>query len=137
MTDDELREFARSYTAAWNSGNAANVADFFAEDGSLYVNGSPAIGRVAITEVAKGFMTAFPDMELVMDGLDIQPDGVTYHWTFIGTNSGPEGTGNAVRFSGYEVWTFGNDGLVANSMGNFDNDEYQYQLQHGIDAGQP
>jgi len=42
-----------------------------------------------------------------------------------------------VRFSGYEVWTFGNDGLVANSMGNFDNDEYQYQLQHGIDAGQP
>lgn len=137
MTDDELREFASNYTAAWNSGIAAGVAEFFAADGSLYVNGSPAIGREAITEVAEGFMTAFPDMELVMDRLDIQPDGVTYHWTFIGTNSGPEGTGNAVRFSGYEAWTFGKDGLIANSMGNFDNDEYQYQLQHGIDAGQP
>ena len=137
MTDDELRAFASNYTAAWNSGDAASVAAFFTEDGALYVNGSPAIGREAITEVAQGFMTAFPDMELIKDSLDIQPENVTYHWTFIGTNSGPEGTGNAVRFSGYEVWTFGNDGLVANSMGNFDNDEYQYQLQHGVDASRP
>ncbi|MFC1796702.1 DUF308 domain-containing protein [Pseudomonadota bacterium] len=94
-------------------------------------------GREAITAVAQGFMTAFPDMELVMDKLDMQPEQLVYHWTFIGTNTGPGGTGNAVRFSGYEEWTIGEDGLITRSLGHFDNDEYQRQLEHGVDASQP
>jgi hypothetical protein len=69
-----------------------------------------------------------------MDAVEIESDQVIYRWTFIGTNTGPDGTGNAVRFSGYEEWTFGDDGLVADSQGHFDNDEYQFQLQHGVDA---
>ncbi len=133
MTNDELRQFGTNYTAAWNSQNAANVSAFFAEDGSLSVNGSPAHGREAIAAVVQGFMTAFPDMELFMDNLNIQDDQVTYHWTFVGTNTGPDGTGNGVRFHGYEQWTFGDDGLIANSDGHFDNDEYQHQLKYGID----
>ena len=137
MTNDQLQEFGARYTAAWNSQNAASVAAFFAKDGSLSVNGTPAIGRDAITAVAQGFMTAFPDMELVMDDLNIQPDQITYHWTFIGTNTGPDGTGNAVRFSGYEEWAFNDDGLVAKSMGRFDNEEYQYQLEHGVTPSRP
>jgi uncharacterized protein (TIGR02246 family) len=131
MNDDKLKVFAAHYTAAWCSQNAARVADFFAEDGTLSVNGSPSVGREAITAVAQDFMTAFPDMELTMAGLDIRPDQSTYHWTFVGTHSGPDGTGNAVRFSGYEEWTFGDDGLIARSMGHFDNDDYLYQLEHG------
>lgn len=87
MTNDELKEFGTRCTAAWNSQNAASVSAFFAEEGSLSVNGSPAVGREAITAVAQGFMTAFPDMELVMDDLKIQPDEVSYHWTFVGTNT--------------------------------------------------
>lgn len=132
MTADELNEFATRYTAAWNSQDAASVAEFFAEDGSLSVNGSPADGREAITAVAQGFMTAFPDMKLFMDSLEIRDDAVEYHWTFVGTNTGPDGTGNAVNFSGYEEWTFGVDRLVARSLGHFDNDEYQHQLEHGV-----
>jgi uncharacterized protein (TIGR02246 family) len=137
MSADRLNEFAEQYTAAWCSQDAASVAGFFAEGGTLFVNGSPAIGREAITGVAQGFMTVFPDMELTMDALEIQPDQVTYHWTFVGTNTGPDGTGNAVRFSGFEEWTLGDDGLIAKSMGHFDNDEYQRQLEHGVGAGQP
>lgn len=137
MNGDKLNEFATQYTAAWNSQKAANVAAFFAETGSLFVNGSPATGREAITAVAQGFMTGFPDMELIMDKLEIQPGLTNYHWTFIGTNTGPGGTGNAVRFSGYEEWTFGDDDLIARSMGHFDNDEYQHQLEHGVGASQP
>ena len=133
MNDDKLHDFAARYTAAWFSQNAASVAAFFAEGGSLFVNGSPAERREAITAVAQGFMTAFPDMELTMDKLDIQPGQPVYHWTFVGTNNGPDGTGNAVRFSGYEEWTFGEDGLIARSMGHFDKDEYQRQLEHGVD----
>jgi hypothetical protein len=82
-------------------------------------------------------MTAFPDMELTMDELEFQPDRAIYHWTFAGTNSGPGGTGNSVRFSGYEEWTIGSDGLVALSMGHFDSNEYQYQLEHGVGAERP
>jgi uncharacterized protein (TIGR02246 family) len=137
MNADKLKEFANLYTAAWCSQDAASVSAFFAEDGSLSVNGSPAAGREAITAIAQGFMTAFPDMELVMDALEIQPDQVIYRWTFIGTNTGPDGTGNAVRFSGYEEWMFGGDGLIAQSMGHFDDDEYQHQLEHGVGASQP
>lgn len=137
MTTDKLNEFAINYTAAWNSQNAASVSAFFAKDGSLSVNGSPAIGREAITAVAQGFMTAFPDMELIMGDLKIQPDQITYHWTFVGTNTGPDGTGNAVRFSGYEEWTFRGDGLIAKSMGHFDDEEYQYQLEHGVRVSKP
>ena len=105
MNTDKLKEFATQYTAAWCSQNAASVSAFFAEDGSLSVNNSPSTGREAIAAVAQGFMSAFPDMELTMDDLEILPDRVVYHWTFVGTNTGPDGTGSRVNFSGYEEWT--------------------------------
>jgi uncharacterized protein (TIGR02246 family) len=128
----ELEDFAKRYTAAWCSQNAASVAAFFAEDGSITVNGAPSIGREATTDMAQGFMAAFPDMQLTMYDLEFRPEQVTYCWTFIGTNTEPEGTGKPARFSSYEDWTFGNDGLVMKSNGHFDNDEYQYQLEHGV-----
>jgi hypothetical protein len=33
-----------------------------------------------------------------------------------------------VRISGYEEWTFGEDGLIATSQGHFDEAEYNRQL---------
>ena len=129
----QLRDFARRYTAAWCSRDAANVAAFFAPEGSLSVNGGLAAGRGAIAEVAQGFITAFPDMELLMDDIRIKGNRAVYHWTFIGTNTGPGGTGKRVRFSGYEEWKIGEDGLIAESQGHFDDDDYQRQLKHGVE----
>lgn len=128
MDSERLEDFANRYTTAWCSGDAASVAAFFADEGVLYVNGAPSEGRDSITALAQGFMTAFPDMVLLMDNLEINAEQVIYHWTFIGTNTGPEGTGNAVRFSGYEEWTLGDDGLIELSMGHFDAEDYQRQL---------
>jgi uncharacterized protein (TIGR02246 family) len=116
----ELQAFAKRYTAAWCSQNASSVAAFFAPKGSLNVNGLPAVGRKAITEVAQGFMAAFPDMELFMDDIRTQGDRTVYHWTFIGINSGPGGKGHRVRFRGFEECKFGPDGLIAESQGHFD-----------------
>src|SRR5712691_3263212 len=88
MTQDRmtnLRDFASRYTAAWCSGNAASVAAFYSPRGSLTINGgTPSVGRVAITEAAQGFMTAFPDLMVYMD--DLLEDGgkVTYKWTLEG-----------------------------------------------------
>jgi uncharacterized protein (TIGR02246 family) len=128
----QLKEFAKRYTVAWCSRNAANVATFFAPNGSLSVNGAPAVGRRAITEVAQGFMSAFPDMQLLMDDIRLQGDRAEYHWTFLGTNTGPGGTGKRVRFSGFEEWKFGDDRLIAESHGHFDAADYQRQLERGV-----
>ena len=130
----QLRNFAERYTAAWCSQDPKRVAAFFAPSGSLAINdGSPAVGRNAITEAAQDFMTTFPDLKVIMDDLLDHEDRVIYKWTLSGTNTGPGGTGNHVRISGFEKWQIGSDGLIAESQGHFDSAEYQRQLEHGSD----
>ena len=64
---EKLTKFGTNYTSAWNSQEPENVASFFADNGSLVVNkGEPLRGRDDITEFARGFMTAFPDMKSTM-----------------------------------------------------------------------
>jgi nuclear transport factor 2 (NTF2) superfamily protein len=119
---DDIREFARRYTQAWCSQDPASVAAFYSPNGSLSINGGdPAVGRGAITEFARGFMTTFPDLQVLMDDVVARSDRAEYHWTLIGA-------GRRVRISGYEVWTIGSDGLIAESRGSFDSAEYQRQL---------
>lgn len=130
MNADELRGFAARYTEAWCSQNPASVAAFFAEDGSLKINdGEPSVGREAITRAAQGFMTAFPDMVVEMEDLTVDGSHAVYHWTLSGTNTGPGGTGNSVRISGFEEWTINSDGLIGESKGHFDEAEYARQLE--------
>src|SRR4249919_2086375 len=126
---ETLRDFARRYTAAWCSQDPATVAACYAANGSLRVNDAePAVGREAITEVAQGFMSAFPDMQVLMDDLAVDGDRAVYRWTLVGTNTGRGGTGRAVRISGYEEWRVDADGLIAESQGHFDSEDYQRQL---------
>ena len=128
-----LNDFATRYTAAWCSQNAASVAAFFAEHGSLTINeGAPSVGRTAITAAAQDFMTAFPDLVVKMDRLKADRGRITYHWTLTGTNTGAEGTGRAVRISGFEEWRIGADGLIAESRGHFDEAGYRRQLETGV-----
>jgi uncharacterized protein (TIGR02246 family) len=128
-----LRDFATRYTEAWCSRDPARVAAHYAPDGSLAINGGePAVGRDAITDVARSFMTAFPDMQVLMDDLVVKDDGrAEYHWTLVGTNTGPGGTGNRVRIRGHEEWSLGDDGLVTESQGRYDQAEYDRQLAEG------
>jgi uncharacterized protein (TIGR02246 family) len=130
----DLREFAMHYTASWCSQDAASVAAFFAVEGTLVINhGAPAVGRRAITETVQSFMSAFPDLEVLMDEIVVlQGDLAAYHWTLTGTNTGPSGTGNRVRISGVENWQIGADGLIALSRGRFDGADYEKQLMHGV-----
>ncbi len=131
---EQLRDFARRYTEAWCSQDPARVAAHYAPWGSLSINGGPAsVGRAAITEAARSFMIAFPDMQVLMDDLLIRDRGVEYHWTLIGTNTGPDGTGNGVRITGYEEWTIGDDNLIVESQGHYDQAEYNRQLEQGVD----
>lgn len=133
MTPDALHDFATRYTAAWNAHDAEAAASCYALDGSLAINGGePASGRSAVAAVVQSFCDAFPDAILTMDAVRGAGDRAVYLWTYEGTNTGPGGTGNRVRFSGWEAWTFSPDGLVAQSLGNFDSAEYERQLAEGV-----
>ena len=126
----ELNDFASRYAEAWCSQNPESVAAFYAGNGSLRVNdGPPAVGRAAIAKEAQAFMTTFPDMVVTMDKVVHDEEGTKFHWTLTGTNTGPGGTGNKVRISGYELWKIENDGLIAESKGYFDAGEYERQLR--------
>ena len=78
-------------------------------------------------------MVAFPDLQVLMDDLGVQGETAEYRWTLVGTNTGPGGTGNGVRISGFEEWTIGADGLIAASLGHYDQAEYDRQLEHGVE----
>lgn len=133
MQEDKVRAFAIGYAGAWSSQDAASVAAHFTADGSLKINeGVPSVGRPAITTAAQSFMTSFPDMVVSMDSVRVETTGAVFHWTLTGTNTGPGGTGKAVRFSGYEEWTLGDGGLILRSLGHFDQAEYERQLQNGV-----
>jgi uncharacterized protein (TIGR02246 family) len=133
MNSESLSEIAKRYAEAWCSQKPESVAAFFAENGSLSVNdGSPAVGQAAIAEVARGFMRNFPDLIVTFDKLEPRGDRTAFHWTLIGTNTGPGGSGNKVRISGYELWTIDNDGFIVESKGHFDAAEYKRQLREGV-----
>jgi len=135
LTWTQLTDLATRYTAAWCSHEPQRVAEFFAEDGSLTINrGAPATGRAAIAAAAQDFMTAFPDLVVVMNSLGVSGPTVYYHWTLTGTNTGPAGTGRPVQISGYEEWTFGPDGQIARSLGYFDEAAYRAQLQGAAES---
>ena len=134
QTLDELRGFATRYARAWCSHNPEAVASFFSPNGSLKINnGPPSVGRAALTEAARSFMTTFPDMKVFSDDLRQNGPRVEFHWTLTGTNTGPGGTGKKVRISGFESWKFSSDGLIEESLGHFDTAEYTRQLMHGSD----
>jgi hypothetical protein len=133
MNEAQLTNFGKKYSEAWCSQKPESVAAFFATNGSLKVNAdSPAVGREAITKVAQGFMTAFPDMVVAMDSLVTKSNGIEFHWTLTGTNSGTGGTGNKIKVSGFEVWTLSENELIQESIGSFDADEYNRQLKEGV-----
>jgi hypothetical protein len=129
VTDrDQLEELARAYTDAWCSGDPELVAAHYVPGGKIAINGGDLS---PITEVAEGFIAAFPDIQVFMDDLVLRDDGVVeYHWTFTGTSAE---TGNTVRVPGFEEWTIAPAGLIAESRGHYDQAEYDRQVEHGAD----
>src|SRR5262249_53820249 len=126
--------FVERYTEAWCSQDPAQVAAHYAANGSVTINGgSPSVGREAITEAARAFMDAFPDMQVLMDDVRDGGSAPEYHWTLVGTNSGAGGSGHRNRISGLEAWTIGDGGLIVSSLGHFDQAEYDRQIEHGVE----
>jgi hypothetical protein len=123
----QIEQLARSYTEAWCSHDARR-RPLRAPGGVIAINGGEPAG---IAEVAHSFVAPFPDIEVFMDELVLKEDSIEYHWTFTGTSAD---TGKRVRIAGFEEWTIGPDGLIVESLGHYDQAEYDRQLQHGVEA---
>jgi len=131
MTPD-LTDLGTRYAAAWSSQDPAQLASFYAETGSLTVNGGPpSTGRSEIAAKAQSFMTAFPDMVVKLERMDRRGEHLIFRWIWTGTNTGPGGTGSFVRINGYEEWTLDANGLIAKSDGHYDKAEYERQMKGG------
>ncbi len=89
------------------------------------------MGRAAVRATAESFMTAFPDMVVRLDSVVQSGTTARFYWIWTGTNTGPGGTGKAVRMHGVEEWTLTPNGQIAQSLGHYDEAEYQRQLQEG------
>jgi uncharacterized protein (TIGR02246 family) len=125
----ELAEFATRYAEAWSGQDPTAFASFYAENGSLTINdGVPSVGRDAVEQTARDYMSAFPDMVVTMVELSRDGERVNFYWHWTGTNTGPGGTGATVDLKGYEQWTLDDDGLILESLGHLDEAEYQRQL---------
>ncbi|MBT8300413.1 MAG: ester cyclase [Maribacter sp.] len=130
----DLNLFAQGYAQVWGSQRPEFVAMFFEEEGALQVNdGEPAIGRNAISKVAQSFMTKFPDINVRFDSLAHKPNGIEFHWTLTGTDADPGGNNHKVKVSGFELWTMSEGNLIKDSKGTFSSEEYNRQLEFGID----
>ena len=132
ISQSDAEALGRRYTEAWCSHDPDAVASFYATDGQIVINdGEPSRGRSEVAEMARGFYEGFPDLVVRMDGIRTSGNYCIYLWTLEGTNSGPGGTGKRVELSGWEYWRLSDDGLVADSKGHFDAEDFERQLAGG------
>jgi uncharacterized protein (TIGR02246 family) len=129
MTPEAAQKMAENYTSAWCSHEPNAVASFYAENGKIVINeGEPSTGRTEIAELAQAFYDDFPDLVVRMDSIRSSGTHAVFSWTLEGTSSS---TGNHVEVSGWEYWRYTEDGLIAESAGHFDADDYQRQVDGG------
>jgi uncharacterized protein (TIGR02246 family) len=129
MSQEQTRKMAENYTKAWCSHDPNAVASFYAQDGRIIINdGEPSQGRAEISAAVQTFFNDFPDFVVRMDDIRTSGTYAVYLWTSEGTNSGPGGTGNHVKASGWEYWRYSEDGLIVESAGHYDADDYQRQI---------
>jgi uncharacterized protein (TIGR02246 family) len=121
----DITAIAAGYTAAWNSGRPEAVADHYATDGGISINGGPLWqGRAGVAEMAAGFLADIPDMVLRCDGVRAAGLTAIYLWTFTGTHVA---SGKPVSVTGWEAWELNAAGQIAASRGWFDAEDYARQ----------
>ena len=124
----ELSEFARRYTEAWCSGDPSRVADHYSSKGRSRSMMDTVPWPECDHRSRAGFMVGFPDLRVETDELRVDGVHPEYHWTLTGTKTGRPGTGRSVRISGYEQWTISDDGLIAASLGRYDQADWDRQV---------
>lgn len=121
-----FRKMVQDYTAAWNSGDPAQVAAFYAPDCGISANrGEWWLGEERMKTFAGGFFAEVPDLKLTCDDFRLAGNHAVFVWSFTGHHVE---TGNPLNIQGWEEWELGPDLRVTKSLGWFDADEYARQI---------
>ena len=121
-----LEALATKYADAWNSKVPENVASFHDSKSQItIIRGDPSVGFEALTAMAAGFHADVPDLVLQSDGIRSAGNHVVFMWTFTGHDAG---TGNPLNVSGWEEWELDDNMKVTSSLGWFDAEDYQRQI---------
>jgi len=123
---EQFEAMTTAYTAAWNSGDPAGVADHYAPGRGITINrGDQQFGREAMLGMAGGFMASLPDMKLTRDFCRLAGDRAVFGWTLEGRHVE---TRNHVKATGWEEWELDDDCRITNSLGWFDAADYDRQV---------
>ena len=126
FSQEGLEKLASHYTDAWNSKVPENVAKCHVSTSQIIINrGEPSVGYDELTAMAAGFHADVPDLVLTCDGIRSAGSHVVYLWTFTGHHAE---TGNPLNVTGWEEWELDEDMKITSSLGWFDGDEYQRQV---------
>lgn len=121
-----LDDLATRYVDAWNSKVPENVAACHASSSQISINrGEPSVGHAALTAMAAGFHADVPDLVLQNNGIRSAGNHVVFMWTFTGHDAQ---TGNPLNVPGWEEWELDDNMKVTSSLGWFDADNYQRQV---------
>lgn len=122
----DIEALIEKHIAAWCAKSPDGVAASYTEDATFIINhGEPMKGRFDIAEMVRGFCDEFPDLVLELDHSFIAGNHAVYVWTFKGHHSE---TGKYVEFQGWEEWDLTDECLVEASLGWFDAEDYERQL---------
>ena len=126
---ETARKIAEAHCQTWTKMSPEAVAERYAATTSFAMNwGEPMTTRSEIAEMARGFMADFPDLQLTCENVLAADHHMIYAWKFEGHH---KDTGNFVSFSGWEEWDLDEDLNVTKSLGWYDVDDYNRQVNGG------
>ena len=129
MTTERARQvesMAKEHAAAWNEGAADKIAELFAENGTITVNGGePHVGRAKISENAKELLATFPGLVVHCRETRHAGDRAVFIWTLEGNHAE---TGNFVSLPGWHEWDLDDKMQVKCCKGFFDAAELERQI---------
>ena len=123
---DAVRQLIKTHINAWCAKSPEGVAASYTRDAVFSINrGDPMIGHTDIGEMVKGFCDEFPNVVLRLDHSFVAGDHAVYVWTFQGNHFE---TGKYVEFQGWEEWELTDEPRVKSSLGWYDAEDYERQL---------
>jgi steroid delta-isomerase-like uncharacterized protein len=125
MTRDELQAVVERYTETWNRRDPVALSAYHSPDGIVE---SPMygtrVGRKAIEESYRAFLTSFPDATLTVEATLVDPPHVavfsTVNATHVSEFFGLPGTNRHLEFRGSRLARMDDQGLIAHERRIYD-----------------
>lgn len=134
---ENMNKAADNMVKAWNTNDFSYAEEVTVEDVVRNTNGErEGNNQSDYRALMNTFHTAFPDVQIVADNIEIDGSAMYVYWTLTGTNTGilngNSPTGMRVEIVGHAKWTFNNDGKAVQEDVYFDNLSMFMQLGYEL-----